>query len=117
MIAAASAALALVLGYRLVSYALVLLGVIELGAWVVIRRDGAFRVPDPDGRPVLGSDRGVLAAAFVAAVAAGIAAAIRLFRLSDGQPLIPNLGGNRATPASGREFCRQLRKNPAQIVE
>ena len=47
VVAAGSAALALVLGYRLVSYALVLLGAIELGAWVMIRRDGAFRALIP----------------------------------------------------------------------
>ena len=81
VVAAASAALALVLGYRLVSYALVLLGAIELGAWVVIRRDGAFRALIPTDAPFW-LDRGVLAAAAAAAVAAGVAAAIGLYRAS-----------------------------------
>jgi hypothetical protein len=81
VVAAASAALALVLGYRLVSYALVLLGAIELGAWVVIRRDGAFRALIPTDAPFW-LDRGVLAAAAAAAVLTGIAAAIGLYRAS-----------------------------------
>jgi hypothetical protein len=81
VVAAASAALALVLGYRLVSYALVLLGAIELGAWVVIRRDGAFRALIPTDAPFW-LDRGVLAAAATAAVMTGVAAAIGLYRAS-----------------------------------
>ena len=81
VVAAGSAALALVLGYRLVSYALVLLGAIELGAWVVIRRDGAFRALIPTDAPFW-LDRGVLAAAAAAAVMTGIAAAIGLYRAS-----------------------------------
>jgi hypothetical protein len=80
-VAAASAALALVLGYRLLSYALVLLGAIELGAWVVIRRDGAFRALIPTDAPFW-LDRGVLAAAATAAVMTGVAAAIGLYRAS-----------------------------------
>jgi hypothetical protein len=81
VVAAGSAALALVLGYRLVSYALVLLGAIELGAWVVIRREGAFRALIPTDAPFW-LDRGVLAAAAAAAVLTGIAAAIGLYRAS-----------------------------------
>jgi hypothetical protein len=81
VVAAGSAALALVLGYRLVSYALVLLGAIELGAWVVIRRDGAFRALIPTDAPFW-LDRGVLAAAAAVAVLTGIAAAIGLYRAS-----------------------------------
>jgi hypothetical protein len=81
VVAAGSAALALVLGYRLVSSALVLLGAIELGAWVVIRRDGAFRALIPTDAP-LWLDRGVLAAAAAVAVAAGVSATIGLYRAS-----------------------------------
>jgi hypothetical protein len=80
-VAAVSAGLALALGYRLVSYALVLLGAIELAAWVVIRRDGAFRALIPTDAPFW-LDRAVLAAAAVAAVAAGISGAIGLYRAS-----------------------------------
>jgi hypothetical protein len=80
-VAAVSAVIALALGYRLVSYALVLLGAIELGAWVVIRRDGAFRALIPTDAPFW-LDRGVMAAAAVTAVAAGVGAAIGLYRAS-----------------------------------
>jgi hypothetical protein len=80
-VAAVSAGLALALGYRLVSYALVLLGAIELAAWVVIRRDGAFRALIPTDAPFW-LDRGVMAAAAVAAVAAGVSGAIGLYRAS-----------------------------------
>jgi hypothetical protein len=80
-VAAVSAGLALALGYRLVSYALVLLGAIELAAWVVIRRDGAFRALIPTDAPFW-LDRAVLAAAAVAAVAAGVSGAIGLYRAS-----------------------------------
>jgi hypothetical protein len=71
--------IALALGYRLVSYALVLLGAIELGAWVVIRRDGAFRALIPTDAPFW-LDRGVMAAAAVAAVAAAVGGAVGLYR-------------------------------------
>ena len=82
-VAVASAALALVLGYRLVSYALILLGAVELGAWVVIRRDNAFRAVLPTDAPFW-LDRGVMAAAAAVAVAAGISGAIGLYRASTG---------------------------------
>jgi hypothetical protein len=80
-VAVGSAALALVLGYRLVSYALILLGAVELGAWVVIRRNNAFRAVLPTNAPFW-LDRGVMAAAAVAAVAAGVSGAIGLYRAS-----------------------------------
>jgi hypothetical protein len=80
-VAAVSAGLALALGYRLVSYALVLLGAIELAAWVVIRRDGVFRALIPTDAPFW-LDRSVMAAAAVAAVAAGVSGAIGLYRAS-----------------------------------
>jgi hypothetical protein len=82
-VAVGSAALALVLGYRLVSYALVLLGAVELGAWVVIRRDSAFRALIPTDAPFW-LDRGVMAAAAAVAVAAGISGAVGLYRASTG---------------------------------
>jgi hypothetical protein len=82
-VAVASAALALVLGYRLVSYALILLGAVELGAWVVIRRDSAFRAIIPTDAPFW-LDRGVMAAAAAVAVVAGISGAVGLYRASTG---------------------------------
>ena len=60
-VAAASLLLALVLGRRLVSYALVLLAALELGVWVCLRRDGAFRALIPTDAPFW-LDRGVMAA-------------------------------------------------------
>ena len=54
-IATVSVVVALALGRRLVSYALVLLAALELGAWVLLRRDGAFAGVDPDRRARSGS--------------------------------------------------------------
>jgi hypothetical protein len=82
-VAAVSAVLALALGYRMVSYAFVLLGALELGAWVVIRRDGAFRAVIPTDAPFW-LDRGVLAAAAAVAVAAAVAGVVGLYRASTG---------------------------------
>jgi hypothetical protein len=79
-VAAASLLLALVLGRRLVSSGLVLLAALELGAWIFIRRDGAFRALIPTDAPFW-LDRGVMAATAVVTVAAAIAAAIAMWRI------------------------------------
>jgi hypothetical protein len=83
VVAAASVVLALVLGRRLVSYALVLLAAMELAVWVWLRRDGAFRALIPTDAPYW-LDRGVMAATAVVAVVAAIGAAVALFRLPVG---------------------------------
>ena len=72
--------LALVLGRRLVSYALVLLAALELGVWVFLRRDGAFRALIPTDAPFW-LDRAVMAATGVVAVAAAIGAAAAMYRV------------------------------------
>jgi hypothetical protein len=82
-IAAGSILLAMVLGRRLVSYALVLLAAMELAVWVWLRRDAAFRAVIPTDAPFW-LDRGVLAATAVVAVVAAVAAAIAMFRLPTG---------------------------------
>jgi hypothetical protein len=84
-VAAASALVALVLGRRLVSYALVLLAAMELAVWVWLRRDGAFRALIPTDAPYW-LDRGVMAATAIVAAVAAIGAAVAMFRLpaSDG---------------------------------
>lgn len=79
-VAAASLLLALVLGRRLVSYGLVLLAALELGAWIFIRRDGAFRALIPTAAPFW-LDRGVMAATAVVTVAAAIGAAVGMWRI------------------------------------
>ena len=78
--AVGSVVLALVLGRRLVSYALVLLAALELGVWVVLRRDGAFRAVLPTDAPFW-LDRAVMAATVVVAVTAAIGAAIAMYRM------------------------------------
>jgi len=79
-VAAASLLIALVLGRRLVSYGLVLLAALELGAWIFIRRDGAFRALIPTDAPFW-LDRGVMAATAVVTVAAAIGAAVGMWRI------------------------------------
>jgi hypothetical protein len=79
-VAAVSALVALLLGRRLVSYALVLLAAMELAVWAWLRRDGAFRALIPTDAPYW-LDRGVMAASAVVAVAAAIGAAVALFRV------------------------------------
>lgn len=78
-IAAASALIALSFGRTLLSHALVLLGGLELAAWVYLRRDGMVRALLPTDAPYW-LDRSVTAGAAVAAVAAAIAGGIALFR-------------------------------------
>jgi hypothetical protein len=82
-VAAVSLLIALVLGTRLVSYALVLLAALELAVWVWLRRDGAFRALIPTDAPYW-LDRGVMAATAVVAVIAAIAAGVAMFRLPVG---------------------------------
>jgi len=80
VVAAASLLVAVLLGRRLVAYALVLLAALELAVWVWLRRDAAFRAIIPTDAPFW-LDRGVLAATGVAAVVVAAGAAIALFRL------------------------------------
>jgi hypothetical protein len=82
-VATVSLLVALALGRRLVSYALVLLAAMELAVWVWLRRDGAFRAVIPTDAPFW-LDRGVMAATAVVAVIAAIAAAVAMFRLPVG---------------------------------
>ncbi len=79
-VAAVSGLLAVVLGRTLVSFALVLLGGIELAIWVLLRREGLFRALLPTDAPSW-LDRGVTAAAAVVAVFAIAAGGFALFRL------------------------------------
>jgi hypothetical protein len=78
-VAAVSTLVALLLGRRLVSYALLLLAAMELAVWVWLRRDGAFRALIPTNAPYW-LDRGVMAATAVVALAAAIGAAVGMFR-------------------------------------
>ncbi|MET0146085.1 MAG: hypothetical protein ABW328_15085 [Ilumatobacteraceae bacterium] len=82
-VAAASVLVALVIGARLVSYALVLLAAFELAVWVFVRRDGAFRALIPTDAPFW-LDRAVMAATGVVAVVAAIGAAAAMYRLPVG---------------------------------
>jgi len=82
-VAAVSLLIALALGKRLVSYALVLLAALELAVWVWLRRDGAVRAVIPTDAPFW-LDRGVMAATAVIAVIAAIAAGVAMFRLPVG---------------------------------
>ena len=69
------------LGWRLLSFALVLLAALQLALWVFVRRDGAFRAIIPTDAPFW-LDRGVMAAAAVVAVIAAVGAAVAMFRLA-----------------------------------
>ena len=82
-LAGGSVLAALLLGRRLVSYALVLLAALELAVWVWVRRDAGFRAVIPTDAPFW-LDRGVLAASGVVAVLAAIGAAVAMFRLPVG---------------------------------
>ncbi len=79
-VAAGSLLVAVALGRRLVSYALVLLAALELAVWVWLRRDGAFRAIIPTDAPAW-LDRGVMAATAVVAVLTAVGAAVAMFRL------------------------------------
>ena len=83
VVAAGSLVVALLLGRRLVSYALVLLAALELAVWVWLRRDGAFRAIIPTDAPAW-LDRGVMAATAVVAVLTAVGAAVAMFRLPAG---------------------------------
>lgn len=82
-VAAASLLVALLLGRRLVAYALALLAALELAAWVYLRRDSAFRAIIPTDAPFW-LDRGVMAATGVVAVVVAVGAAAAMFRLPVG---------------------------------
>ena len=71
---------ALALGWRLVSFALVLLAALQVALWVFVRRDGAFRAIIPTDAPFW-LDRAVMAAAAVVAVLAAVGAAVAMFRV------------------------------------
>ena len=82
-IAAVSALAAVALGGRLLAWALVILAGLELAAWVYVRREGAWRALIPTDAPFW-LDRGVLAAAAVAAVAGVTGGLIGLYRTTAG---------------------------------
>ena len=78
-VAAGSVVLGLLLGRRQVSDALVALGAVELGVWFVLRRTGSGGRCSTDAPFWL--DRGVMAAAAVAAVVVGLGALpVSMFR-------------------------------------
>jgi hypothetical protein len=79
-VAAVSGLLAVLFGRTLVSFALVLLGGIELAIWVLLRRDGLVRALLPTAAPYW-LDRGVTVFAAVAAVFAIAVGGFALFRL------------------------------------
>lgn len=79
-VAGGSLILALLLGRRLVSYALVLLAALELAVWVWLRRDAAFRAVIPTDAPFW-LDRGVMAATGLVAVVVAVGTAVAMFRL------------------------------------
>jgi len=81
-IATVSALAAVVLGRRIVAYALVVLGAIELGVWVFLRRDGAWRAVIPTDAPQE-LDRAVLALAAAVAVIAAAVGLLGLYRSTD----------------------------------
>jgi len=81
-VAAASASAAVVLGRRLVAYALVILGGLELAAWVFVRRAGAWRALIPTDAPLV-LDRAVLVGVAVVALAAMAGGIIALYRITD----------------------------------
>jgi hypothetical protein len=79
-VAAVLALVALLLGHRLWSSALVLVAALELAVWVFIRRDAAFRALIPTDAPFW-LDRSVMAASAVVAVVAAVSAAVAMYRL------------------------------------
>src|SRR3954454_14948563 len=79
-VAAVSGLLAVLFGRTLVSFALVLLGGIELAIWVLLRRDGLVRALLPTAAPYW-LDRGVTVFATVVAVFAIAVGGFALFRL------------------------------------
>jgi hypothetical protein len=104
-IAAGSAVIGLSFGRTLVSHALVLLGGLELGVWVYLRRDALARALLPTDAPYW-LDRAVTAGAGVAAVVAVIAGGIGLFQLpgtAEPEPLITRQRSNSAVTTWGRQ--------------
>lgn len=81
-IAVAAALLAIVVGRRILGYGLVVLGAIDLGLWVYLRRDGVWRALIPTEAPQA-LDRAVLGLAAVVAVAAALGGLLGLYRTSD----------------------------------
>lgn len=99
-IAAASAVIALSFGRTLLSHALVLLGGLELAAWVYLRRDSMVRALLPTDAPYW-LDRAVTAGAAVAAVAAAVAGGVALFRIPAPEPAPSRSGSGKGDKASG----------------
>jgi hypothetical protein len=94
-VAAGSLLVALLLGRRLVSYALVLLAALELAAWVWVRRDAAFRAVIPTDAPYW-LDRGVMAATGTVAAVVAIGAAVAMFRVpNDASAVSPTSRSSR----------------------
>jgi hypothetical protein len=79
VLAAVCIVVALALGWRLLSFALVVLAALQLALWVIVRRHGAVRAIIPTDAPFW-LDRGVMAATLVVAVIAAIGAAVAMFR-------------------------------------
>lgn len=79
VVAAAAGLIAVVLGRTLVSNALVVLGGIELGLWVYLRRDGLAKATLPTDAPFW-LDRGVTSAAAIAAVVVTAVSAVAVLR-------------------------------------
>lgn len=99
-IAAACGLVALSFGRSLLSHALVLLGGLQLGAWVFFRREGLVRAVLPTDAPFW-LDRAVTALAGVAAAVAVLAGGIALFRLPGPAPApVPRAKATTAAASS-----------------
>jgi hypothetical protein len=104
-VAAGSAVIGLSFGRTLISHALVLLGGLELGVWVYLRRDGLARALLPTDAPFW-LDRAVTSAAGVAAVVAVIAGGVALFQLpgaAQPEPLISRSRTGSTVTTWGRQ--------------
>lgn len=107
-IAAASAAIALSFGRTLLSHALVLLGGLELAAWVYLRRDSMVKALLPTDAPYW-LDRFVTAGAAVAAVAAVLAGGIALFSapVATAPPPAPTKKSSAKKPAARKPAAKK----------
>lgn len=81
-IAAVAALVAIVLGRRTVAYGLVVLGAIDLGIWVYLRREGVWRALIPTEAPQA-VDRAVLGLAAVVALGTVVGGLLGLYRTSE----------------------------------
>jgi len=112
-VAAVSGLLALPLGRTLASHALVLLGGLELAAWVYLRRDGLVRAILPTEAPGW-LDRGVTAGAGVAAVVAVLAGGLALFRTPG--PVAPEPAARPRAGAAGKPARARSRAPAASVA-